>query len=336
MRFINDDGEPFADDQLWSLTTSDDQRERAEALYELAMRSARAGGFDRSAELLTTAVDVLERSGDHHLRGSYLSMLALVNLDAGRPEDALDCATAASEILREHSMGCELATAQRSIGLALVELERPDEARAQTEAALRLFESCDDHDCIAQCHQSLADLAEANGEFELALEHRRQSLAARQQTGDPRTSGVATFLLAETLIACGEPGEAAELLADLAAHWQYLEEWAMQLEATGLLGEAVLAAGDPGRAVVPLAAASEGLKQLGNRMLAARYDAQRVRALRQIGFDDQADELERLVTGYWRVLGIDPPEFDDDDTTTSEHDVDADLFFADDDGEVAR
>ena len=329
MPFINDDGEPFADDRLWSMTTSNDPIERAQALHELALRAARQGRFREAIDLQSAGVSALDGAGDDRLRGRMLGTLARMNLDLGDLEAALDCATASAAVLREHTMDCELATPQRIAGLALLELDRLDEARDQTDAALRLFESCDDDDCIALCRTTLADIARRQGDPSASVAHHREAVAARRRTDDVVKTGDAVFALAIALLRDDQPSEARDLLGDLVDYWEYLDEPGRRYEATAAMGVALRATGAFAAAVGALAAGADGIKSLGRRDLAVQYDLERVHALRDLGFAAQADDLEGQVRAYQRILGL-------DQAATESAGGDADGLTADDESEVGR
>jgi tetratricopeptide (TPR) repeat protein len=111
----------------------------ADARYSAAYLDMRSGDYASAHEGLTTARADYERGGKPS--GAPLCDLDLseMHLRLGAAHDALECARSASARFAELGMDYELAKARSFAGLALVQLERADEAREELDAAARLF-----------------------------------------------------------------------------------------------------------------------------------------------------------------------------------------------------
>jgi len=100
--------------------------------------------------------------------------------------------------------------AHRSIGSALTQLGRLDEAPAHLRDALRLFVLADDHRGQGTTHNASAMLLVEQRYFDEALDHARQSQAAYRLCGDRNGQAMALNMMGLVLTALGDHGQAID------------------------------------------------------------------------------------------------------------------------------
>jgi CHAT domain-containing protein len=166
-------------------------------------------------------LDAAERSrsfGTRQHQAWLLAQRAGVLLDDGRVAESLAAAQHARRIARANGMRRLTADASITEGLALLALDRPDEARRAGTSARRIANDIDAVPLRSRVHDLLGRVAEAHGSFRSARHHYATAIAhlEREQRGvifEFRDSfaagrGAAYERLAGLQLAAGRPSEA--------------------------------------------------------------------------------------------------------------------------------
>jgi tetratricopeptide (TPR) repeat protein len=139
------------------------------------------GRAEKAVDLLTSAFDVAVEVGDTAEAGMAMSSLAEVHLGAGDPARAEEAARKALEFLsgRVDYLN-EIGTAQLTIGRALIDLDRLNEAEGILLAADRSFEQLSSVSHRAAAWVAQGDLARKRGQDREAARLYRRAAEALQ------------------------------------------------------------------------------------------------------------------------------------------------------------
>lgn len=181
---------------------------RAAELADLTGRSPRA------AELVGTAIELVDEQADPVRAGHLLERLGSYLLPTGERSAALDACRRAVDLVPARPPTAERARALTTLGNALMLLWRHDESREVCVEALATAEALGDprpalraQGILGIDHCYLGRPVEGRGQVEASL---AQALAL----GTPRDIAHSHAMLCEVLIAIGCPGEAIAVAVD--------------------------------------------------------------------------------------------------------------------------
>lgn len=238
-----------------SLTTA---RERATGLLLAGWLEASAGNLDQADTDLAEARGLATQTADQRLQADAQRHLAFLRLQQGRPQDALELATASLTVYQPLGDGWETATALVIASYASVMLGDTTGAIQDANEARQLLTPIGDSWALVHADGTLGAIAHAEGRFDEAaaflaraaaaserlgflgqaalhlttlgrVEQRaghteqaigtlQKALAAAGQSGDHRIAATARVNLARLLRAGGQP-DAALILLEQADRW---------------------------------------------------------------------------------------------------------------------
>lgn len=238
-----------------SLTTT---RERATGLLLAGWLEASAGNLDQADTDLAEARGLATQTADQRLQADAQRHLAFLRLQQGRPQDALELATASLTVYQPLGDGWETATALVIASYASVMLGDTTGAIQDANEARQLLTPIGDSWALVHADGTLGAIAHAEGRFDEAaaflaraaaaserlgflgqaalhlttlgrVEQRaghteqaigtlQKALAAAGQSGDHRIAATARVNLARLLRAGGQP-DAALILLEQADRW---------------------------------------------------------------------------------------------------------------------
>ncbi len=277
----------------------DDPELEGLASMSLAASLSYSGEFDRSLDLATRAVTLLD--GDD--KAAAMSQRAGLLHRAGRHPEALQAFTAALDAAATTTDDTIVADLLANRGLLLGWAGEIEAAEADTRCALDLYESRGWTKAAADAHHNLAWLAARRGDL---VESFRRFDVAERAYASLGVSGAAVFPdRAEALLAAGLPREALTV-AELAVQGLRAQgDDADGAEALMLVARAALLAGDVDRAA---SAAGEATTQFENQGRAGWWAAAaslRVEARQRAGAADQFDAvLIDTVISATRAAGL--------------------------------
>ena len=276
------------DDSIRHLSSSldaaialDDAQLEGLASMSLAASLSYSGEFERSLELATRAVSLLD--GDDKV--AAMSQRAGLLHRAGRHSDALTAFTAALDVATSDSTVVADLLTNRGALLGLAgEIEA---AEADTQRALELYESQGWTKRAADLRHNLAWLAARRGDL---VESFRRFDAAEQVYTSLGVSSASVFPdRAEALLAAGLTSEALAVAERSAHGLQAQGDDVDAAEALMLVARAALLAGDVDRAAVAAGEATAWFEAQGRAGWWAAAALLRVEARQRAGVSDQHD-----------------------------------------------
>lgn len=196
---------------------------QAIAHRSLGRAYSRVRRFRESLEHLDKALEIAE--ADDNLIDQLRTHQALGLVHGGRLKDH---ATALKHFTQALRLGEQLrnqiwqAEAHNEIALCLASLERFDEARPHSEAALRLLRAAGDRDGEADVMDNMGLIAYQAGDYERAVTYYRQCIDAYRAQGNINSTAAAYERLGNAYRALGRQDQAREVL------WQALELFRLQ------------------------------------------------------------------------------------------------------------
>jgi tetratricopeptide (TPR) repeat protein len=246
---------------------------------------------------------VAEAAGRHDLAARADINLGIALRRRDEPLEAVACfRRARPHLLAEPAI---LASLENSLGEALVELQRFDEADEAFEAARRGFESVGATLQAAIADENLADLAFRHGRLHRAIELFE---VARRRLAGEETAMHRARVLAEESDARAMLGLHQSAVDGYAAALPMLDRFGLVLEAARArmgMGSAMRALGRPSDAATALAAASQAFTDLGHATARARCDL--IRAALELDAG-RADAAGRLVAAAMRHFADRPAD----------------------------
>ncbi|GIH28439.1 SARP family transcriptional regulator [Acrocarpospora phusangensis] len=298
---------------------------RNEGMWELAWGMGRAfcslchslrAYWSDWEEVAGIACEAAERLGDPRAQGIALLERSAVAGGLGRPDEAIDDARHALELLTEAGESWWAARAMRAIGMSLFNSGHLDLGRGHLVGAVAAFKEEGDRWWTARTQRNLAELLLAQGGHGEAAALLEQSLATFEADANRYSEAQTQRALGEVLAAKARALDAAG--DELAAERQYIlagnalrfavkafqdrhEEWeqARSLRAAGEIG-------DPRNGLTEYANvrdAKEMLARLGDSWGVARAEISEGRALERLGRVPEAVGALRRAVGDFEALG---------------------------------
>ena len=231
--------------------------QRTGNVYALALlkllTGARPGIADHSAEWVSAAkeaIQLADETGDPSLRIAIRGVAAYAHMCAG-DLDALEATIAAMlemtggdpELGAGIVIDCPIAWGLMAKAVALRERDRPDEAEALLDEALRLAGEQDDPETESWARGSRGLLLADRGDTEAALALARRNCELTERLGDVFSRSTALTSMAYVQLAAGENEEALEtveisdrLYREAMGSGGETEAWRSTLRARALLG----------------------------------------------------------------------------------------------------
>ncbi len=241
------------------------------------------------------AQSVAEAAGRHDLAARADINLGIALRRRDEPLEAVACFRRARPHLTAEP--AILASLENSLGEALVELQRFDEAEQAFEAARGGFESVGATLQAAIADENLADLAFRHGRLHRAIELFE---VARRRLAGEETAMHRARVLAEESDARAMLGLHQSAVDGYAAALPMLDRFGLVLEAARArmgMGSAMRSLGRPSDAATALAAASQAFTDLGHATACARCDL--IRAALELDAG-RAEAAGRLVAAAMR------------------------------------
>jgi tetratricopeptide (TPR) repeat protein len=194
----------MSDQELWDLTSDDDDRVKADSYFWLGQRFFERKRYSDAVGPITAAKDLYVKVDDARAAGpaAYTSALVLGYLD--RNEEAVEYFTAAIALYKEHATDDMVADAVRGRADALVKEGRDTEARDDYRGASNYYLAAMRKTPAGICLLELGDNLGSCGFQAEALKVFEESLHIFQSQGDFIGSGRAHDRLAAALIDLGE------------------------------------------------------------------------------------------------------------------------------------
>lgn len=222
-----------------------DVESAARVASNLALMYNHAGQLQQAMEFL---LDALEKVEEPETRGYVLYNLGGVYISLGKPEDALDAYQKAFEAFQSLGVGfsdwaarsltgvgatlhrrgdaetalrkyqeaqaldAELAIVKQHLGMASLDLDRPEQALEFFTAALRLAEESSDHHQVGLTRLAMGTAYRRLGQLDLAAEQFNQGIEVASQN---RTTGLMAPLLLRRAMLRRDRGQLREAQADV-------------------------------------------------------------------------------------------------------------------------
>lgn len=222
-----------------------DVESAARVASNLALMYNHAGQLQQAMEFL---LDALEKVEEPETRGYVLYNLGGVYISLGKPEDALDAYQKAFEAFQSLGLGfgdwaarsltgvgatlhrrgdaetalrkyqeaqaldAELAIVKQHLGMASLDLDRPEQALEFFTAALRLAEESSDHHQVGLTRLAMGTAYRRLGQLDLAAEQFDQGIEVASQN---RTTGLMAPLLLRRAMLRRDRGQLREAQADV-------------------------------------------------------------------------------------------------------------------------
>ncbi|MFI9202246.1 BTAD domain-containing putative transcriptional regulator [Streptomyces sp. NPDC053048] len=250
---------------LDSGTAAGDPVAVAVAQGSLARASAVRGRVDDAVTRWAAAIEELDALGESHHAARLRTHRAFAVADRGMADLAHDDARAAAAAMDRLGDAHGHVLALRSLGYALVALDRQAEAAAALEPALEAAERLGHPLLLADVLQLLAVAELGRGRFGRAARRTQRALAGYRMVRHRPGEAYALLTLGRMHVGLG-PDQAPRALAPLgeaAAIFADLGERRGETLTSYWLGRTHAALGDPGRATSHLAAALAGCRGLG-------------------------------------------------------------------------
>jgi CHAT domain-containing protein/tetratricopeptide (TPR) repeat protein len=229
--------------------------------------------------LLEQAMTLRETAGDPAAAARDLVKIGAAQGYLGRKEQALVTLGDALQRLQRLRDAAGEAEARNGLGIVYYWMARYDDARAEHEQALALFEAAADADAVGRTLNFIARAHSRKGRDRRALELYQRAYDVAAALADPRkrslAEGSALANMANTYLDLGEAERAAPLLEDAAGRVESSPN--VELPAVlALRAKARMILGEPGRALDDLARARALHREAG-------YPAREANVVRQLG-----------------------------------------------------
>ncbi|MEM6327591.1 MAG: tetratricopeptide repeat protein [Bacteroidota bacterium] len=216
-----DDALPLLTEALSRLEAAGDLHGRGYVLSALSTVYIGMGHVDEALDVALSSLQVLRAAGDRELEAWTLISIGNTYLDLADPDRAMDVAEQALAVFGSMTMPVGQARAHTVIGCALARDDRPEEARAHHEAALRLARETGSRLTEARALHDLGDAARGAGDLDTALDLFHQSLAIRRDLGSRAAQSTSLLHIGQVL---GEKGDTEAALDTLREARQIAED----------------------------------------------------------------------------------------------------------------
>ena len=293
----------MSDQELWDLTSDDDDSIKADAYYSLGQRFLDRKRYSDAIGPLTAAKDLYKKVADEKSEGlaSFTAALALGYLD--RHEEAVDYFTEAITLYKEHSTDEMVADAVRGRADALVKIDRDEEARNDYRGASNYYLAASRKTPAGICLLELGDNLGACGSQAEALSIFEESLSLFQSVGDFIGSGRAHDRIAAALIDLGEMEKAITHLEEALTIFEYINDEYRYAYAQYRLGWTLVSNGEPERAIEMLKESSASYKKQNRFVDAANADNQIAHAYAAMGYSTEALDLYGKTKTIYEAAG---------------------------------
>ncbi len=193
---------------------SDSVAGELETLAVLATLNTDQGRIDEAEAIVHAALPQAEQHGLLRLRGLLTGLLAGHRLTRGHVGDAERLCAEAIQLLTEAGDEVSMATNLSVMGLMCAEIGRVDEARTYIERAQQIHRAWGDLKGHATTLNSLASLHAREGDLAATLEHSTEALRLFREIGFRRFAGLTLLNLGATKWALGEPEVALQHFVD--------------------------------------------------------------------------------------------------------------------------
>jgi tetratricopeptide (TPR) repeat protein len=299
MSNIND----MSDQELWDLTSDDDDRVKADAYFGLGQRFFERKRYSDAVGPATAAKDLYNKVGDGKSEGpaSYYSALVLGYLE--RHEEAVEYFTAAISLYKEHGTEEMVADSLRGRADANVKVSNHVEAIDDYRAASNFYLAANRKTPSGICLLELGDILGAMGSQTEALGIFEEALKIFQSNGDFIGSGRAHDRSAAALIDLGEMEKAIGHLEEALTIFEYTNNEYRFAYAQYRLGWTLVSNGEPERAIDMLKAASASYKKQERFVDAANADNQIAHAYAAMGYSAEALDLYSRTKTIYEAAG---------------------------------
>ena len=293
----------MSDQELWDLTSDDDDRIKADAYFWLGQRFFDRKRYSDAVGPATASKDLYKKVDDGKSEGlaAYTSALILGYLD--RHDEAVEYFTSAIDLYKEHGTDDMVADAVRGRADALVKIDRDEEARDDYRGASNYYLAASRKTPAGICLLELGDNLGACGIQAEALTVFEESLEIFQSNGDFIGSGRAHDRLAAALIDLGEMEKAIGHLEEALTIFEYINDENRFAYAQYRLGWTLVSNGEPQKAIEMLKAASASYKRQERFLDAANADNQIAHAYSAMGYSAEALELYARTKTIYEAAG---------------------------------
>jgi tetratricopeptide (TPR) repeat protein len=293
----------LSDAELWKLTTSDDKKDRAEALMELSWRLYQQRDFSESLSAVATARALfieLEMPSSEARAGLIESRGLIAREDYS---EAISLLERTIELYRTYASEAELADAISLQAQAYACVEDGEKAEKHFRAALELYRSNNRPTSAGIIALDLGDLLGGMSRQSEALVTFHDALAIFQGGSDLVGSGRAHDRIAAALIDLGDIDVALDHLREALRIFEYIEDAPRWTWAQYRLGWTLVTKGQNAEAIPLLKEAARWYKEQGNYSRAADADTQLAHALTNEGNEIEAREIYRRTRAVYAGLG---------------------------------
>lgn len=196
-----------------ALEVASDDRERAEALTDLAVAERRAGDLGEARSLLTDAIDHAASVGDEGVATVARRKLAIVDNQRGDVEAAAESYRQVIATLQDRGDVSDLSAAMMDLGACYYNLGRLEEALSRWETTIEMAERVGREDIQALSMGNAGLVLLNTGEVDRAREHIERSVELLADRGQRDRAALRRGTLAYLQFLTGE-GHALETVED--------------------------------------------------------------------------------------------------------------------------
>ncbi|NDC49467.1 MAG: tetratricopeptide repeat protein [Micrococcales bacterium] len=293
----------MSDQQLWDLTSDEDDQVKADAYYWLGQRFFERKRYSDAVGPATAAKDLYERIGDGNSEGlaSYVCACILTYVD--RYEEAINYYSRAVELYREYGTDEMVADALKGRAVAFENTEQEYLARDDYRAASNFYLSANKKIPAGICLLDLGNNLGSGSMQSEALDVFQESLGIFQSVGDYIGSGRAHDRMAAALIDLGEMEDAISHLEEALRIFEYINDEPRFAYSQYRLGWTLVSVGEHHRAIDLLTQASATYKRLERFVDAANADVQLAHAYSALGMTAEALDLYRKTKTIYDASG---------------------------------
>ncbi|MBF8193926.1 transcriptional activator domain-containing protein [Nonomuraea sp. K274] len=158
-------------------------RERATGLLLAGWLETSAGNLDQAEADLDEALDLAKQLADDQLRADAHRQLAFLRIQQGRPQDALEQATASLTVYRPLGLDWEVATSLVIASYASIMLGDTTSATEAANEAMQLLTPIGDSWALVHADGMLGAIAQAGGRLDEAASFLARAAAASERLG---------------------------------------------------------------------------------------------------------------------------------------------------------
>jgi len=234
--------------------------------------------FEASEEMARRTLELAKDAGDTYLTGRALRLLGVIVNYKRRPDEALECLSAAFELLQATGAETELPSLGTYLGATLWFTDRKREAVEVIERSKASLRGLRDPVAAAFMYETEGRIATADGRPEEAERHLRESLRLWEAIGSPYQEADQLHCLSRALILQGKWDEARWTVREAGRRWVLDDNYGGLCCTLTLLAEVLFHDGDAERARQVIGFARDLEREMGLIVVESEIDHRDVAA----------------------------------------------------------